>query len=193
MFVRYRSRRWRVRASVCGGVGRGGDGVRALCARAVAGAGCPFFRRASGRWHASLRAPAVVAGFLWGTLAMHQEAGPSVQMMRVRFCLEAAEKPSYPAAYGILAMRMWSFVVLFILRCVASPYDGPTGNVSPWSRPRACSMGRRAARRARGGVPSAWGGLPHCQPPSKQKRLGKPARTMTTFARAMNLSREFPG
>ena len=135
---------------------RGGDGVRALCARAVAGAGCPFFRRASGRWHASLRAPAVVAGFLWGTLAMHQEAGPSVQMMRVRFCLEAAEKPSYPAAYGILAMRMWSFVVLFILRCVASPYDGPTGNVSPWSRPRACSMGRRAARRARGGVPSLF-------------------------------------
>ena len=90
------------------------------------------------------------------TLAMHHEAGPSVQMMRVRFCLEAAEKPSYPAAYGILAMRMWSFVVLFILRCVASPYDGPTGNVSPWSRPRACSMGRRAARRAPGGVPSLF-------------------------------------
>ena len=67
---------------------------------------------------------------------MHQEAGPSVQMMRVRFCLEAAEKPSYPAAYGILAMRMWSFVVLFILRCVASPYDGPTGNLSAGRRPR---------------------------------------------------------
>jgi hypothetical protein len=95
---------------------------------------------------------------------MHQEAGPSVQMMRVRFCLEAAEKPSYPAAYGILAMRMWSFVVLFILRCVASPYDGPTGNVSPWSRPRACSMGRRAARRARGGVPALVGGLPLASP-----------------------------
>ena len=134
-----------MRASACGGVGRGGDGVRALCARAVAGAGCPFFRRASGRWHASLRAPAVVAGFLWGTLAMHQEAGPSVQMMRVRFCLEAAEKPSYPAAYGILAMRMSTFLLLFILRCVASPYDGPTGNLSPGRRPRAalCVGGRR--------------------------------------------------
>ena len=78
---------------------------------------------------------------------MHQEAGPSVQMMRVRFCLEAAEKPSYPAAYGILAMRMWSFVVLFILRCVASPYDGPTGNVSPRSRPQARSTYGGAARR----------------------------------------------
>ena len=124
---------------------------------------------------ASLRARAEGAGF---DAAPHHEAGPSVQMMRVRFCLEAAEKPSYPAAYGILAMRMWSFVVLFILRCVASPYDGPTGNVSPWSRPRACSMGRRAPRRARGDVPLFWGGLPLCQPPSKQKRLGNPTRTM---------------
>ena len=158
MFVRYRSRRWRVRASVCGGVGRGGDGVRALCARAVAGAGCPFFRRASGRWHASLRAPAVVAGFLWGTLAMHQEAGPSVQMMRVRFCLEAAEKPSYPAAYGILAMRMSTFLAPLILRCVASPYDGPTGNLSPGRRRRARSTFDGAARRAPGGVPSLLGG-----------------------------------
>ena len=50
--------------------------------------------------------------WLDSTLAMHHEAGPSVQMMRVRFCLEAAEKPSYPAAYGILAMRMSTFLLL---------------------------------------------------------------------------------
>ena len=63
--------------------------------------GCP-----SAWW---LRARAQVAGF---DAAPHHEAGPSVQMMRVRFCLEAAEKPSYPAAYGILAMSMWSFLLL---------------------------------------------------------------------------------
>ena len=56
-----------------------------------------------------LRARAQVAGF---DAAPHHEAGPSVQMMRVRFCLEAAEKPSYPAAYGILAMRMSTFLLL---------------------------------------------------------------------------------
>ena len=63
--------------------------------------GCP-----SAWW---LRARAQVAGF---DAAMHHDAGPSVQMMRVRFCLEAAEKPSYPAAYGILAMRMSTFLLL---------------------------------------------------------------------------------
>ena len=56
-----------------------------------------------------LRARAEVAGF---DAAARHEAGPSVQMMRVRFCLEAAEKPSYPAAYGILAMRMSTFLLL---------------------------------------------------------------------------------
>ena len=142
--MRRRSRRWRACVRVC---------VRAACG------GCP--RGASQCTRREPRRAAVGAavrsqGLMWGDADFCHEAGPSVQMMRVRFCLEAAEKPSYPAAYGILAMRMWSFVVLFILRCVASPYDGPTGNVSPWSRPRACSMGRRAARRARGGVPSLF-------------------------------------
>jgi len=31
---------------------------------------------------------------LASTLAAHHEAGPSVQMMRVRFCFEALENPS---------------------------------------------------------------------------------------------------
>ena len=174
--MRRRSRRWRACVRVC---------VRAACG------GCP-----RGAFQCTRREPRRAAvgaavrsqGLMWGDADFCHEAGPSVQMMRVRFCLEAAEKPSYPAAYGILAMRMWSFVVLFILRCVASPYDGPTGNVSPWSRPRACSMGRRAARRARGGVPALWGAA-LCQPPSKQKRLGNPTRTMSNVARAISLSR----
>ena len=102
-----------------------------------------------------LRARAPVAGF---DAAAHHEAGPSVQMMRVRFCLEAAEKPSYPAAYGILAMRMSTFLAPLILRCVASPYDGPTGNLSPGRRRRARSTFDGAARRAPGGVPSLLGG-----------------------------------
>ena len=92
-------------------VGRG-DGVRACvrCVLSVAAmacacgrGGCPA-RPARG----CVRAQRV----LDSTLAMHHEAGPSVQMMRVRFCLEAAEKPSYPAAYGILAMRMSTFLLL---------------------------------------------------------------------------------
>ena len=67
-----------------------------------------------------------------------------MQMMRVRFCLEAAEKPSYPAAYGILSMCMWSCAPL-ILALVASLDNGLMGNVSRWSRPRAalCVAGRR--------------------------------------------------
>ena len=90
--MRRRSRRWRacVRA------------VRA-CVRACGLRGLPHTRE-----RGCVRAQRV----LDSTLAMHHEAGPSVQMMRVRFCLEAAEKPSYPAAYGILSMSMWSFAVL---------------------------------------------------------------------------------
>ena len=113
--------------------------------------GCP-----SAWW---LRARAQVAGF---DAAMHHDAGPSVQMMRVRFCLEAAEKPSYPAAYGILAMSLWSFAVLL--------------SYVVWPR----HMMVRRATSARGGVPGpalrlmGWrdglgeaslrllGGLPHC-------------------------------
>ena len=55
------------------------DGVRAACG------GCPAVIACD-----RVRAQRV----LDSTLAMHHEAGPSVQMMRVRFCLEAAEKPS---------------------------------------------------------------------------------------------------
>ena len=50
------------------------------------------------------------------------------------------------------------FFAPLILRCVASPYDGPTGNLSPGRRRRARSMFDGAARRARGGVPSLLGG-----------------------------------
>ena len=55
------------------------------------------------------------------------------------------------------------FFAPLILRCVASPYDGPTGNLSPGRRRRARSMFDGAARRAPGGVPSlVGGGLPPC-------------------------------
>ena len=122
--------------------------------------------------------------WLDSTLAMHHEAGPSVQMMRVRFCLEAAEKPSYPAAYGILAMSMWSFAVLL--------------SYVVWPR----HMMVRRATSARGGVLSRFygspggatgsgrrplrllGGLPFCQPPSKQRRLGNPTRAMSNVQSA---------
>ncbi len=50
------------------------------------------------------------------------------------------------------------FFAPLILRCVASPYDGPTGNLSPGRRPRARSTFDGAARRAPGGVPSLLGG-----------------------------------
>ena len=94
------------------------------------------------------------------TLAMHHEAGPSVQMMRVRFCLEAAEKPSYPAAYGILAMRMSTFLLLLsyvvwprhmMVRRATSARGGVVG-------PALRLMGRRdglreASLRCLGGLP----------------------------------------
>ena len=148
--MRRRSRRWRACVRVC---------VRAACG------GCP--RGASQCTRREPRRAAVGAAvrpqsLMWGDADFCHEAGPSVQMMRVRFCLEAAEKPSYPAAYGILAMCRWSFCGPLILRCVASPYDGPTGNLSPRSRRRTCSTFDGAARRAPGGVPSLVGGLPLC-------------------------------
>ena len=147
--------------------------------------GCP-----SAWW---LRARAPVAGF---DAAMHHEAGPSVQMMRVRFCLEAAEKPSYPAAYGILAMRMSTFLLLL--------------SYVVWPR----HMMVRRATSARGGVLSRFYGsaggatgsgrrpfaflvLPLFQPkriPSGACRAlsggGRAGRA--TFARAINFSRELP-
>ena len=53
-----------------------------VCVRARGRRGCPV--------RGCVRAQRV----LDSTLAMHHEAGPSVQMMRVRFCLEALENPS---------------------------------------------------------------------------------------------------
>ena len=92
---------------------------------------------------------------------MHHEAGPSVQMMRVRFCLEAAEKPSYPAAYGILAMRMSTFLLLLsyvvwprhmMVRRATSARGGVPG-------PALRLMGRRDGLRE--ASPRLLGGLPH--------------------------------
>jgi hypothetical protein len=142
-----------------------------------------------------LRARAQVAGF---DAAAHHEAGPSVQMMRVRFCLEAAEKPSYPAAYGILAMSMWSFAVLLsyvvwprhmmvrratsargvvLFRLYASA-GGATGSGRlPLASPAQAWGGDTARRRFIGGgrVPRFHNSIP----PSKQNRLGKQTpRTM---------------
>ena len=111
-----------------------------------------------------LRARAEVAGF---DAAARHEAGPSVQMMRVRFCLEAAEKPSYPAAYGILAMRMSTFLLLLsyvvwprhmMVRRATSARGGVAG-------PALCLMGRRdglgeASRRLVGGLPPCPARLP---------------------------------
>ena len=122
------------------------------CARARS-RGLP---RAARAW---LRARAEGAGF---DAAAHHEAGPSVQMMRVRFCLEAAEKPSYPAAYGILAMRMSTFLLLLsyvvwprhmMVRRATSARGGVVG-------PALCLMGRRdglreASLRLLGGCPLA--------------------------------------
>ena len=120
-------------------------GVRAL----VAGA-APHAR-------AWLRARAEGAGF---DAAPHHEAGPSVQMMRVRFCLEAAEKPSYPAAYGILAMRMSTFLLL--LSYVVWPRHmmvrRATSARGVVAGPALCLMGRRDGL---GEAPFAcWGGCP---------------------------------
>ena len=125
-------------------------------------------RRRSRRWRARAVAGAAPARggcvrahrWLDSTLAMHHEAGPSVQMMRVRFCLEAAEKPSYPAAYGILAMRMSTFLLLLsyvvwprhmMVRRATSARGGVVG-------PALCLMGRRdglreASLRCLGGLP----------------------------------------
>ena len=124
------------------------------CARACWSQGLP---RAARAW---LRARAEVAGF---DAAAHHDAGPSVQMMRVRFCFEAAEKPSYPAAYGILAMSMWYFVLLLsyvvwprhmMVRRATSArgvvlfrlYGSPGGATGSGGRPFAC-----------------WGGCPLAQ------------------------------
>ena len=64
------------------------------------------------------------------------------------------------------------FFAPLILRCVASPYDGPTGNLSFFSRPRACSTGRRFVGRVPGGVPSLWGGCPFASSVSGLLRAG---------------------
>ena len=82
-----------MRASACGGVGRGGDGVRALCACVRAYVLCAR-ARSRGLPHTRERGCVRAQRLLASTLAMHHEAGPSVQMMRVRFCLEALENPS---------------------------------------------------------------------------------------------------
>ena len=172
--MRRRSRRWRACVRAC---------VRTCAVRARGRGGCPA-RPARG----CVRAHRL----LDSTLAMHHEAGPSVQMMRVRFCLEAAEKPSYPAAYGILAMRMSTFLLLLsyvvwprhmMVRRATSARGGVVG-------PALRLMGRRDGLRE--ASLRCLGGLPLCQPPSKQKRLGNPTRTIITFARAIKLSREFP-
>ena len=142
-------RRWRacaVRVCAC---------VRALCAGAVAGA-APHAR-------AWLRARAAVAGF---DAAPRHEAGPSVQMMRVRFCLEAAEKPSYPAAYGMVQCLKYFFWLL--LSYVARPPllsldDGLTGN--PARRVAPGLAIRVAGRRdGSGRRPFAFFVLPLCRP-----------------------------
>ena len=130
-----------------------------------------------------LRARAEGAGF---DAAPHHEAGPSVQMMRVRFCLEAAEKPSYPAAYGILAMRMSTFLLLLsyvvwprhmMVRRATSARGGVVG-------PALCLMGRRdglgeASLRCLGGLPQ-W--LPPCParlPSHPRRASGTPSRPDT--------------
>ena len=71
--VRWRRsrRRWRACADV-------------LCARA----------RLRGLPHTRERGCVRAQRLLASTLAAHHEAGPSVQMMRVRFCFEALENPS---------------------------------------------------------------------------------------------------
>ena len=165
--MRRRSRRWRACVRVC---------VRAACG------GCP--RGASQCTRREPRRAAVGAavrsqGLMWGDADFCHEAGPSVQMMRVRFCLEAAEKPSYPAAYGILAMRMSTFLLLLsyvvwprhmMVRRATSARGGVVG-------PALRLMGRRDGLRE--ASLRCLGGLPLCQPPSKQRRLGNPTRTMS--------------
>ena len=120
--------------------------------------------------------------WLDSTLAMHHEAGPSVQMMRVRFCLEAAEKPSYPAAYGILSMSMWSFLLLFsyvvwprhmMVRRATSARGGVVG-------PDLCLMGRRDGLRE--ASLRCLGGLPPCParlPSHPRRASGTPSRLGT--------------
>ena len=133
--------------------------------------GCP-----SAWW---LRARAQVAGF---DAAMHHDAGPSVQMMRVRFCLEAAEKPSYPAAYGILAMRMSTFLLLLsyvvwprhmMVRRATSARGGVVG-------PALCLMGRRDGLRE-ASLRLLGGGCPLAPRASSHPRRasGTPSRPST--------------
>ena len=142
------------------------------CARARS-RGLP---RAARAW---LRARAEGAGF---DAAPHHEAGPSVQMMRVRFCLEAAEKPSYPAAYGILAMRMSTFLLLLsyvvwprhmmVRRATSAPWSRPLPVI--WVAGRRDGLGEASLR--------LLGGLPLCQPGSAshpRRASGTPSRPGT--------------
>ena len=137
--------------------------------------------RAARAW---LRARAQGAGF---DAAAHHEAGPSVQMMRVRFCLEAAEKPSYPTAYGILAMRMSTFLLLLsyvvwprhmMVRRATSARGGVLGPVI-WVNAR--------RRDGRGGVltVACWGGCPlaprACHP--RRASRTRPVRTLAGVRR----------
>ena len=121
---------------------------------------------------ASLRARAAVAGF---DAAPHHEAGPSVQMMRVRFCLEAAEKPSYPAAYGILAMRMSTFLLLLsyvvwprhMMVRRATLARGVVPGPARWVGGRRDGLGEASLR--------LLGGLPLCQPARRVDMIPRPA------------------
>ena len=130
-------------------------------------------------------ARAQVAGF---DAAPHHEAGPSVQMMRVRFCLEAAEKPSYPAAYGILAMRVSTFLLLLsyvvwprhmMVRRATSARGGVLFRLYAGG----------AARRARARPFACWGGCPLApsgavepSPAGERDEHAAPVRTLVLLA-----------
>jgi len=110
-----------------------------------------------------------------GDAAPRHDAGPSVQMMRVRFCLEAAEKPSYPAAYGMVQCLKYFFWLL--LSYVARPPllsldDGLTGNPARRAVPGLAIWvaGRRDGLRE--ASLRFLGGLPHCQPTARRRFIG---------------------
>ena len=151
--MRRRSRRWRACVRAC---------VR-TCAVRARSRGLP---RAARAW---LRARAQVAGFDAGYAprgrAERADDARALLLGGGREALISRGVRHFGNAYVY-------FFAPLILRCVASPYDGPTGNLSPGRRRRARSMFDGAARRARGGVPSLVGGA---APLPARKRQPSPA------------------
>ena len=165
--MRRRSRRWRACVRAVRAVGRG-DGVR------VRSRGLPraWLRARTGGWM-----PMGDAGYAPRGRAQRADDARALLLGGGREALISGSVRHFGNVSVV-------FCGPLILRCVASPYDGPTGNLSPGRRRRARSMFDGAARRARGGVPSLLGGaapLPRARRAIPGGRAGRPpVRTLVS-------------